>query len=300
VLLRLLGAGTAASFALLGGRSFRRSLDGADLTGYALGPEHGEPWLMLHGLGSTALSWAQVARSMRADCRMVLPELTELGGTRVRGGAIGLGDSVAILAHLIEDEFGGRPVAVAGISLGGWMAVRLALARPDLVSRLVLVVAGGYRDQDWELIQRLVTLRTNADVDRLYRALFFRVPWTMRLARRGFLDAFSSPAVTAVLTTTREEDVFGDQELARIACPTAVVWAEHDGLFPLAVGRRMAAALPASSFYNIPRCGHAAHWEQPRALVAALRDFRSRCPDPRATARRNAHGEARIHGLPGV
>ena len=33
---------------------------------------------------------------------------------------------------------------------GGWIAVRLALARPDLVARLLLVVPGGYRDQDWE------------------------------------------------------------------------------------------------------------------------------------------------------
>lgn len=300
MLLQLLAAGTAASFRALGGRRFRRTIGTTDLTGYTLGPEPGEAWLMLHGLGSTALSWARVGRSLRGSCRMVLPELTELGGSRVEGGALGIGPSVATLAQLIEAEFGGRPVSIAGISLGGWMAVRLALSRPDLVSRLVLVVAGGYRDQDWEAIQRLVTLRTNADVDRLYRALFFRVPWAMRLARRGFLQAFSSPAVTAVLTTTREEDVFGDHDLARITCPAAVVWAEHDGLFPLAVGRRIAAALPNSTFYDIPRCGHAAHWERPAALIEAIRDFRSRHPDPRATERRHLRGEARIHGVPGV
>ena len=300
MLLRLLAAGTATSFRALGARRFRRSLGGAEITGYTLGPLGGEPWLMLHGLGSTALSWAQVARSLRGTCRIVVPELTELGGTRVDGGALGIGASAAALAQLVESEFGGRPVSIAGISLGGWMAVRLALARPDLVSRLVLVVAGGYRDQDWEGIRRLVTLRTSADVDRLYRALFFRVPWPMRFARRGFLEAFSSPAVTAVLATTREEDVFQDADLARIVCPAAVVWAEHDGLFPIAVGRRMAAALPNSTFYNIPRCGHAAHWERPGALVAAIRDFRSQAPDPRAIERRDRHGEARIHGVPGM
>lgn len=300
MLLQLLAAGTAASFRALGGRRFQHQIADAEFTGYTLGPADGEPWLMLHGLGSTALSWAQVARPLRGSCRLLVPELTQMGGTRVDGGALGIGASTAALAHLIEREFGGHPVTVAGISLGGWMAVRLALSRPDLVSRLVLVVAGGYRDQDWDAVRDLVTLRTKADVDRLYRALFFRVPWPMRLARHGFLEAFSSPAVTAVLASTGEEDAFTDDDLTRITCPAAVVWAEQDGLFPLAVGRRIAAALPNSTSYDIPRCGHAAHWERPAALIDAIRDFRCRHQDPRATERRHLRGEARIHGLPGV
>ena len=67
------------------------------------------------------------------------------------------------------------------------MSVRLALERPDLVERLVLVDAGGYRDQDWGRIQELTDVANLSDVDRLYKALFHRTPLIFEMSRRGFL-----------------------------------------------------------------------------------------------------------------
>ncbi|MGH9362772.1 MAG: alpha/beta fold hydrolase, partial [Thermoanaerobaculia bacterium] len=183
-------------------------------------------------------------------------------------------DGAKMVARLIEAEFGRRPVTVAGLSLGGWMAVRLALARPELVARLVLIDAGGYREQDWEKIQYLVTVRDLPGVDRLYRALFVRVPWAFRHGRQGFLRAYTSPSVRTILEQTREEDTYDDQDLARIDVPAAVVWGEHDGIFPLATGRAMAAALPQARLQVLPGCGHGVHWECPRALVEAIQEFR--------------------------
>ena len=87
---------------------------------------------------------------LRRSCRMVVPELSALGGTKCPGDGLGVAASGEILQELMEREFGSRPVTLLGLSLGGWMAVRLALAHPERVSRLVLVDAGGYRDQDWE------------------------------------------------------------------------------------------------------------------------------------------------------
>src|ERR1700680_3478229 len=50
-----------------------------------------EPWLLLHGLGSVAASWGRSLYVLRRDCRLIVPELSALGGTRAPGGSLGRG-----------------------------------------------------------------------------------------------------------------------------------------------------------------------------------------------------------------
>ena len=87
-------------------------------------------------------------------------------------------------------------MTLCGISLGGWIAVRLALARPDLVARLLLVVPGGYREQDWERIGRMVRVETYRDSAAIWQALFARPPLLLRLGRPLLYLAYRSSAVT--------------------------------------------------------------------------------------------------------
>ena len=282
---RIFATLTAFVLRLLGARRRRLESGGVSLVYYDLGPRDGEPWVLLHGLGATAATWAPVLRAFRKDCRMVAPELSALGGTRSPGHVLEMGRAAEVLRELIDKEFGGRPVTLAGISLGGWMAVRFALRHPERVSRLALIVSGGYYDQDWDNIESLVTVQDLAGVDRLYEALFVRVPWIMRASRPAFLAAYTSPAVTNVLSALSEDDALRDEDLAEIRMPTAVISAEHDGLFNVEAGRAMAAAIPRATFEVLPGCGHAAHMESPRALVRALRRFRrasglESSPDP--------------------
>jgi abhydrolase domain-containing protein 6 len=274
MLFRLVSLVTALYLRLLGAR--RRVLEDGpvSLVYYVMGPEDGEPWVMLHGLGSIAATWAPVMRRLRRSCRMVVPELSALGGTRHPGYGLGVATSGEILQKLMEREFGSRPVTLMGLSLGGWMAARLALAHPRKISRLVLVDAGGYRDQDWDNIEKLIRVDDLAGVDRLYKALFVRVPWVMRLSKATFLKAYTSKAVRNVLAGLSEADTFNGADLARLPMPTALIWAERDGLFTAGTARAMAAAIPRSSLEILPHCGHAVHLECPGALAAAIQRFR--------------------------
>jgi len=275
MLMRLVGLASALYLRFaLGARRAELAVPPVSLAYCAVGPQGGEPWVFLHGLGSIGSTWIPVMKALRRSCRILVPELSALGGTEAPGGGLGIRQGAEVIARLIEREWGGRPVTVAGLSLGGWMAVRLALARPDLVSRLVLIDAGGYRAQDWERVQRLVTISDLAGVDRLYKAIFVRPPWLLRVSRRTFLKAYTSPGVKQVLTATEEADTFGDRDLARLAMPTAIIWGEHDGLFDLATARAMAAALPESTLSVIPGCGHAVHLECPDRLIEAIEALR--------------------------
>lgn len=285
MLIKLFGRLTALYLRLLGAR--RRVLETGEvaLVYYVIGPEDGEPWVLLHGLGSVAATWSPVMRGLRRSCRMLVPELSALGGSRCPGDGFGIQPAVEVLQKLLDREFGSRPVTLLGLSLGGWMAVSMALRYPERISRLALVDAGGYRDQDWEKIQSLVEVRDLPGIDRLYRALFFKVPWLMSLSKATFLKVYTSPAVRNVLAELSETDTFDDDDLSSLRMPTALIWAEQDGLFTVETGRAMAAAIPRSRLEIVRNCGHAIHMERPRALSAALQRFR------RATA-----GNARAVG----
>ena len=240
-----------------------------------------EPWLLLHGLGSVAATWGLALHSLRRDCVLIVPELSALGGTTAPGGAVTIEQGARLAALLVERELGGGPVTVAGISLGAWMAMRLAQRRPELIGRLVLIDAAGYRHQDWEHIDRLVRVRDLASVDLLYGALFGTPPWVMRHSRGGFLRAYTSPSVRNLLDGLAERDTYRDRDLARLTMPVALIWGEHDGLFTLDTARTMAAALPGAGgrrLYVLNGCGHAVHLECPRALVGALQQVRRELP----------------------
>jgi pimeloyl-ACP methyl ester carboxylesterase len=269
---------TACYLRLLGARRKRLRIGPVSLVYYTMGRRHGEPWVLLHGLGSVAAGWSPVLLALRRGCRLVVPELSALGGTRCPGGGLAIGAAAEVLEALMISEFGDRPVTLAGLSLGGWMAVRYALSHPERVSRLALIDAGGYRDQDWDKVQSLVYLDDLAGVDRLYQALFVRVPWLMRISRGAFLKAYTSPGVRFVLSKLSEADTFRDADLARLGMPTALIWGERDGLFALETARAMAAAIPHARLEVLPVCGHAVHLECPRALVAALQRFRQAAP----------------------
>lgn len=262
----------------LGARPERHEIAGCELVVHRLGPADGEPWILLHGLGSTALSWAPAIRALRRDCELAVPELSVLGGSRIPGDGLTVSRAVALLPALLEQLFPGRAVTVAGTSLGGWMAIRLALTAPEQVARLVLLCPGGYLDQDWLTIEAIMSVRSRQDVPRLVGALFSDPPWWMHMAHGAFHSVYTAPAVQAVLRATVPEEAFGDTDLAQIHCPTALLWGEDDGIFRVDVGRRMAAALPQSELFVLPAAGHVAHWETPRAFRTALAAVRSRFP----------------------
>lgn len=277
---RSFAAATAAAFRARGFRREELRLGDWRVRLYRGGRPGGEPWLLLHGMGATAATWLPLAGHLRRDCELVLPELSELGGTRGPRPAPTVPEAAALVAAVRRHVFGDRPPTVAGISLGGWVAVRAALADPGLAARLLLIVPGGYLDQDWQRIERMVRVETLADTRAIWRALFVRPPWWLRAGRYGLFLAYSSPAVRAILATVRREDGFDDADLARLSVPTGLIWGREDALFRAEVGERMAAALPRASLTVIPQAAHAVQWERAREFFAAVDRFRGDFPLP--------------------
>jgi pimeloyl-ACP methyl ester carboxylesterase len=274
MLLYLFSLLTRYLLSLTGARRKHLRVGSVRLVYYVLGPEDGEPWVALHGLGSVAATWGKTLFRLRRDCRLIVPELSSFGGSQIPGHALDIQQGVKVVSRLIEKEFGRRPVTLAGLSLGGWLAVRLALAHPELVSRLVLVNTGGYRQQDWDAIETLVRVSDMAGVQRLYDAFFVRTPWVMEHSRGGFLQAYTSPVVQGVLDRLTPEDTFDDEDLRQLRMPAALIWGDRDGLFRIEGARAMAEALPNATLEVLEGCGHAIHLECPDRLADAMQRAR--------------------------
>lgn len=166
------------------------------------------------------------------------------------------------------------------------MAAELALSRPELVNRLVLMAARGRSDA----MSTALTL-AERELDELgielparYRAV---VQVLQQLSRRSltddarttdWLDLFelSKPAESTVRAQRRLYPMPNRLAAYRdIQAPTHVITFSDDVLAPPAMGREIAAAVPGSTFQVIEGCGHIGYLEEPQivnaALIAALR-----------------------------
>lgn len=274
--LRALGTLVVPVHRLSGGRRFFVDVAGARFPVWDYGPRDGEPWVLLHGLASSALAWRDVAVELSGGRRLLLPEMSTWSGAQRHddpSGGVTLEQGTALVHALVEDVLGGRPVTLGGMSLGAWIAVRVALDRPVLVRRLLLIDAAGWRGQDWQRVERLVRVETRKDLDSLYDAIFADPPWALRLVREAFFHAYRSQGVASILGSIREEDAYDADDLARLDLPTGVIWGTEDGLFPPEVARATAEALPESRLWLLRDCGHNPHWEKPRELVRAVQEF---------------------------
>jgi pimeloyl-ACP methyl ester carboxylesterase len=278
VFARTIAAATAAAVRARGLTRHRVEIGPWQLRVWRGGKPGGEPWLLLHGMGATSATFLPLLGALRGECEIVLPELSANGGTRGPRAAIGVADGAAVVAELAAREFGGRRPTLCGVSLGAWIAAKVAIARPEQVARLVLVSPGGYKNQDWRRIESIVHVETLADIKRMWQALFVAPPWYLRPARYLLYFLYTTPTVRDVLATVREEDAFDDADLARLTLPVGLIFGEGDTLFRPEVGEAMRRALPNARLTVVPRAAHGLQWEKPREFFEAVERFRAEFP----------------------
>jgi pimeloyl-ACP methyl ester carboxylesterase len=184
-------------------------------------PGNGPLVLAAHGITGNALSWAVVARRLEGRVRLAAPDLRGRAGSAHLPGPFGMAAHAADLIA-VADNLGERRFALAGHSMGGFVATETAARHPDRVAA-VLLVDGGLplavppgTDVDAALLamigpamQRLaMTFPSFAD----YAAFFRRNPalgryWSPDMdayVRRDFTGQGSSCNVDAVRADARD------------------------------------------------------------------------------------------------
>ena len=196
------------------------------------------------------------------------------------GRAISLETLTADAAALIEKLDLG-PVHFCGLSLGGIVAMRLAIARPDLIRSLVLLDTTADAEpyklkyQAMNLVARLAGL--GAVSGAVMPALFGKTTLNDP-ARADQREAWKQQLVSNRKTIWRaingvlaRKSIYG--ELGKIAAPTLVAVGEEDTSTPQAMAERIAGAVAGAKLIVIPNAGHGTTLEQPAIVTAAIGAF---------------------------
>ena len=252
----------------------------------------GRPLVLVHGLGGLASNWRLVAPALAADRLLIVPALPGHGGSgrlARRPGAKPDLDAFAEAVLAVAEAEDAVPAPWVGHSLGGVVALRAAVLRPEAVSGIVLAAAAGISSAT-RIGEATVTLMGMLRPGRLagrYRGRVSRsrLGRTVTFGWWGVADpsgldpamaeAFLSgpPQHTDTLTAGRAL-VAGDPraDLDRVACPCLCLWGANDNWVPLRDGMEYARRLRAP-LRAIADCGHLAIGERPDVVVRAVREF---------------------------
>ncbi len=247
---------------------------------------HGRPLLLLHGFGASALwQWDHQLRELSRRHELVVPDLLGFGGSSGPDGDPSLDHQVRALIGLL-DALDIEQADVVGVSYGGLVAYALAGAHPDRVRRLVMVDSPGHAwsiDDHRAMLGRfaaesaaaLLVPDTPAGVRTLVGIASHRPPRLPdAVARRVVAELYDPHRADqrALLDHLERELERLAATLARPTQPTLAIWGAHDPVFPIEVGRRLAADLDAP-LVVIPRARHLPNAEHPRRFVAELEAF---------------------------
>jgi len=232
--------------------------------------------VLLHGLGSAGAAFARVVTRLRPHVRRVIvPELpghgfSARGDQRVTPEVL-LTCVTSAIERVIDE-----PVILYGNSLGGAVAIKVALERPACVRALVLVSPAGARlpDEEWRALVSTFDVRDASDARAFLARLYHRPPWFLGLIAREFPHLLAKPAVREILESATQDHAPTPEELARLTMPILFLWGRSEKLLPATGLAYFRAHLPPHAVVEEPEgFGHTPQLEAPERVADRILAF---------------------------
>jgi pimeloyl-ACP methyl ester carboxylesterase len=232
--------------------------------------------LVLHGMGSSAAPFARVVQALRGESRRVLaPDALGHGLSAVPEGPLTVETMLAALLELFDREVR-EPAVVFGNSLGGGLALRLALERPTQVRALVVCSPAGAPMDRAELDRflRVFDLRSRADARAFLARLYHRTPWYAPLMADSVRGLLARPHIRDLLAAVEPEHAIDPAELRLLKMPIMLIWGQSERLLPDAHFEFFRRSLPAHAVIERPHgFGHSPQLERPVELARRIATF---------------------------
>lgn len=229
------------------------------------------PLLLVPGLLCSPRLYAPQVAALRDIAEVVVPDW--------RQAPLSIFDSWNRTARWVLDQAPAGKFALAGLSLGGMIAVEIMQIAADRVTKLALLDTGMRSQTPTEQAVRRARIR-------LANEGHFELVLGLQMSR--FIPAYRLPdkalvdEVMAMCTETGVEIYKRQEELAavrvdrrpdlpKITCPTVVVCGRDDAATPLFMSEEIAAAIKGSELIVIEQCGHLITMEKPAETNAILR-----------------------------
>lgn len=228
------------------------------------------PVVLLHGAGRSHLDWPLNIRRL-GERKVYAPDLPG------HGKSAGIGEqSIANYARIVLDwmiDIHVNRVVLIGHSIGGAIALHMALQYTEYVAGLVLISSGARLPVNPELLSRLASPASFPSAVNLITKWSFSPH-----ANKGMLDQFKQG-----LSKTRPSVVQGDYEachnfdasesLSGVAVPVCLICGALDKMTPLRYSEYLAENIQGAEMSVVPRAGHMLMLEQPERLQKTIEDF---------------------------
>ena len=243
----------------------------------------GPPVVLVHGFASSLENWLTVTPALRGSHRVISLDLKGFGWTDRPEGDYSPAAQAALVFALM-DHLGVEQAAVVGHSWGASVVLRMALEKPERVTRIALYDAWVYEEQ----VPAFFIWARGAGVgEALFRAFYDERP-AEKMANAFYDASLMSETLVeeveralrrpgtkaAALAAVRGQTYAEVQKRYRtLKQPTLLLWGENDRVTPVTVGERLHLELPNSQLVRYPRCGHFPMLEAAPQSTAALRRF---------------------------
>lgn len=239
------------------------------------GPGTGPPLVLLHGVGSRASDLGPLLHRLRGSTpHLIAPDLPGHGRSGLPDTGMEPSGLDAAVTELL-DTVAPAGAAVFGNSLGGLVAARYAARRPGQVRALVLASPAGAPMDAPQLAAFLARFQVDdpSVASAFVASTFAKPPAPMLFLRPGLQARLRAPAVVDLLRRIRPEHLLAPEELARVRCPTVLVWGDAERLLPGSALSFFESNLggPVRTI-RLARAGHAPFVEAPGAVAGILRE----------------------------
>jgi pimeloyl-ACP methyl ester carboxylesterase len=228
----------------------------------------GVPVLFLHHAGGGASDWSDIAERLGPAFEPLAIDLPGHGGRLLEEPLRDVA-AMAVFAGRAMRERWSRPGLVVGHSMGGAVALQLALDQPESVAGLVLVSTAArlrvatalldlVREHFQELPQRMLAMGVAPSENPAVAARWLAQPWS------------ASPAA-ALADFSACDGCDLRPRLGEIGVPAMVMVGEQDYMTPVKRARELVEGMPRARLRVFSDAGHLLNWEKPAAVVEEIR-----------------------------
>jgi len=241
---------------------------------------HGEAVVLLHGLMGEMGHWEPVLEHLGGGCRAMAPLLPIFDPRLAEPSLEALAD------HVVRglDGLGIERAVVGGNSLGGHVALTLALRCPARVSGLILTGSSGLFERGFT--RNVPHVPTAEYVREKMEEIFYDpdlvTPSWVEAVRRLVTTRSSALRVIQFARAAKRDHL--EPRLPEIAAPALLVWGKEDRITPAEVAERFQRLIPQAELTYITNCGHAPMLEHPAVFARIVAEWLRETAPRRAAA----------------
>ncbi len=251
------------------------------------------PLVLIHGYPLEHSMWHGVIAALGSRIRAYVPDLRGFGKAGAPEGEPSIDLFAADIEAMLQREKIDRAV-VAGMSMGGYVALALAEMAPERIAGLALVNSQPFSDSDdtrrarREMIRKIQAegpgAAAKAALPKMFSSANAENPDFQKFVVQGAESAGTAGLSWALEAMARRPDRSAVLKDAQF--PILIVHSLEDQFIPIDKAKQMADLNPSAHFVAVKRAGHGAAMEAPDEVASALRKFHALCaqeaPSPTA------------------